>query len=528
MLPEIQKFEVAPPDTYMENNQLCVKEKSIPGKHMYRESCRLKEQLIQRINQYSAADLTTVQRAYEIASKQHGDILRQSKDCLYIVHPLSVALSLADLHVNSDVIIAALLHDTVEDTAFSKDAIAHEFNDFIAKIVDAVTEVTKEEANLKTISPEATHACLDELTGDKLLFSDVWYEALLVKLADREHNLATIEGTSAERARKKAQDTQNFFIPIAKEHGIRYYATVLEDYCLNILNPDTYYDIKIRRTELLQKNGRLMGEFAKTTLASAFKDSGFQISEHRPFLKQEYRTLLPVEILGQLSAQGNPRYYRKQDVYLWEVILTFDPFEMDDPFSSFFDLYYETLYHQNVMICYPDPVFDGLSYHIILTDIYENKYSVRLVPDSKIEAFYLGTPLTTARERDAVKQRELQKKMQVYSYDVDKQRLRPFTINPKATALDLAFEVHPTLALCSTACRIRKDTLFTGQDQVYHLNAILNEGDIVNFIADYDSVAPEDSIYHAKLDWFRFLTTTQAKDLLIDYFKSKTMPVKRD
>lgn len=60
MLPEIQKFEVASPDTYMKNNQLCVKGKSIPGKHMYRESCRLKEQLIQRINQYSAADLTTV------------------------------------------------------------------------------------------------------------------------------------------------------------------------------------------------------------------------------------------------------------------------------------------------------------------------------------------------------------------------------------------------------------------------------------------------------------------------------------
>lgn len=493
---------------------------------MFKESSRLKEQLIQRMNQYSAADLTTVQKAYEIASEQHGDVLRQTGDCLYVVHPLAVALSLADLRVNSDIIIAALLHDTVEDTAFSKDAIAHEFNDFISEVVDAVTEVTKEEANLKALSPEATHIRLDELTGDKLLASNVRYEALLVKLADREHNLATIEGTSAERARKKAQDTQNFFLPIAKELGIRYYYTVLEDYCLSILDPDTYHDIKVRQTELLQKNGRVMEEFTQKALNSVFENSSFSISAHRPFLNQEYRTLFPSEILQQLSPQGNLRYYRKQDVYLWEVLLTFDPTEVEEPFSTFFDLYRKALYPLDVMIQYPEPIFDGLSYHIILTDIYENKYSVRLVPRNKVEAFYLGTPLTAAKERDAARQRKLQEKIQVYSYDVKKQRLCPFTISPKATALDLAFEVRPTLALCSTACYIRKDTLFTSWDQVYRLNAILNEGDIVNFIADYDSDAPENSIYHAELDWFRFLTTTQAKDLLIQYFKSKPVSAK--
>lgn len=526
MLPTVKKFAVTKRDTYMEGGQLCVGPKSIPGRRMYEESERLKAQLIHRMNRYSAADLTTVQRAYDIALRQHGGVLRQTEDCLYIVHPLAAALSLADLHASSDIIIAALLHDTVEDTSFSKDAIAHNFNDFIAEIVDTVTAVAQKETNVKTVSPEATHTRLDELTSDKLLFSNVLYEALLVKLADREHNLATIEGTSAERARKKAQDTQNFLLPIAREFGINYYVTVLEDYCLNILDPDTYDDIKLRRTELLQKNGRIMGEFIKEVLTPAFRDSSFRVSEHRPFLKQDYRTLFPSEILRQLSAQRNPRYYRKQDVYLREAVLTFDSAEVDDPFSAFFDLYCERLYQQDVLIQYPDPIFDGLSYHIILTDIYENKYSIRLVPGDKIEAFYLGTPLITARERDVARQREDRKKIHVRSYDVKKKRFRSFTVGPKATVLDLAFEVHPTLALCSKACYIRKDALFTAQDQVYPLSAILNEGDIVNFIADYDSAAPEHSTYHAELDWFHFLTTTQAKDLLIDYFKSKAVSSK--
>ncbi len=521
MLPKVNKFRVTVNDTYTKNDQLCVKRKSIPGRRMYEECDRLKGQLIQRMNQYSAADLTTVQRAYKIALQQHGDVLRQTKDCLYTIHPLAVALSLADLQASSDIIIAALLHDTVEDTAFPKEAIAHDFNDFVYEIVDAVTEVTKEEANLKTVSAEATHARLDELTSDKLLSSNMWYEALLVRLADREHNLETIEGTSAERARKKAQDTQNFLLPIANQLGIRYYDTVLKDYCLNILDPDTYNDIKVRRNELLQKNGRIMSKFTKTILTPAFKSRNFYVSEHRPFLRQDYRTLFPSEIRCQLSGYENLRYYSKQDVYLKEVILTFDPAEIENPFSSFFDLYCELLYEKDVMIQYPDPTFDGLCYHVILIDAYENKYSVRLVPSDKIEAFYLGIPLIAARERNIAKQKERQKKMRVHSYDIKKKRLRSFTISPNATALDLAFEVHPTLALCSTACYIRKDNNFTSQDQVYRLSSMLNEGDVVTFIADYNSAEPERSIYHAELDWFHFLTTTQAKDMLINYFKSK-------
>lgn len=521
MLPKVNKYSTSANDIYTKNGQVCVKYKSVPGRRMHEECNRLKKQLIQRINQYSSADLTTIQRAYEIALQQHGDVLRQSRDCLYTVHPLSVALSLADLQASSDIIIAALLHDTVEDTAFPKEVIAREFNNSVFEIVDAVTEVTKEEVNLKTISPEATHARLDELTGDKLLSSDMWYEALLVRLADREHNLDTIEGTSAERARKKAQDTQNFLLPIAKQLGIRYYNTVLEDYCLNILDPDTYNDIKVRRNELLQKNGRIMGEVIKTILNPAFKKNNFYIPPHKPFLRQDYRTLFPSEILGQLSGHENLRYYSKQDVYLKEVILTFNPLEMENPFSSFFDLFSKILYKNGIMIQYPDFIFDGLCYHVILIDTYENKYSVQLVPSDKIEAFYLGTPLIAAKARDVAKQRERQKKLQVYSYDTLKKRLRSFTVSPNSTALDLAFEVHPTLALCSTACYIRKDNNFTSKDQAYRLSTILNAGDVVTFIADYNSTEPEKSIYHAELDWFHFLTTAQAKDMLINYFKSK-------
>lgn len=522
MLPQIEKINVPSGMRIMENGRLCVDKNSFAYGSLDRAQKNLSEMLIALVAD-NRDDADLIIKAYQKAARMHGRTLRKSCDSLYIVHPLSAAYSLASLKVPSDIIAAALLHDTVEDCAYTIDAMSRSFHSPIPEIVDAVTKVAQEDDAFFSEAPEdIIKQRREELTQDKLYEAEYWYEALLVKLADREHNLSTISALSSDQARMTAKKTQSSLLASAQKLGIRYYAITLENYCLKILEPNLYADIQSVRDEILRKNGPKMTLFTKNLLQELV-DSPFLPSAHRPLSqnqnKSANRTLLVSEIVRQMNGYSLSSCFRKQDVYLEEIVLTYAPEICAQSFSAFFDVYYKRLFPKGVQLRYPDPTLVGATCHLILTDLLENNYSIWLVPQDQIRAFYLGMPIMNMEGTHSRQPEKLSNKMTVYSYNIKRGTKREHRVPLNITALDLAFEFQPKLAKCATKCYIRRDTGFSPNDNALPLSTVLGEGDIVSYIADYSG--PNDCQYHVTFDSFLNVTTLRAKAALVDHFKTQ-------
>lgn len=520
MLPQIEKINVPAGVRILENGRLCIDKNATVYDGLDRVQKSLMGMLTTLVEQ-NGDNPDIIIKAYQTAAEMHGRTLRKSCDCLYIVHPLSVAYSLASLKASPDIIAAALLHDTVEDCAYTLSAMSQNFHSPISEIVDAVTKVSEYDDAVFNEAPEdIVKQHKDELTQSKLYEADHWYEALLVKLADREHNLSTISALSPDQARKIAKKTQSALLAPAKKLGIRYYDIALENYCLKILDPNLYADIQSTRDEILRKNGPRMTIFTKD-LIRELDGSPFRPSTHRPLSpnqnKSFNRTLRVAEINRQITGHQLSSCFRKQDVYLEEIVLTYPAGLRGNPFAEFFNVYYKRLFPQGIHLQYPSPTLDGASCHLILTDLLENNYSVWLVPQNQIRAFYLGLPLSNMENADSSQQKRLSNKMTVYSYNMKKHTKREHRVPSNITALDLAFEFQPELAKCATGCYVRRDTCFSPKDAAQPLYTQLSDGDIVSYIADY--YGPNKFQYHVTLDSFLSVTTTRAKVALVDYFK---------
>jgi GTP diphosphokinase / guanosine-3',5'-bis(diphosphate) 3'-diphosphatase len=182
------------------------------------------------------ADLALVERAYEVARDAHRDQVRRSGDP-YIAHPLGVALILSDLGLDETTLAAALLHDAVEDTSVTLDALEHDFGANVAQIVDGVTKLDR----LQFDSKEAQQAA----TMRKMLVAmakDV--RVLLIKLADRLHNMRTIASLPEAKQKRIAQETLDIYAPLAHRLGIQDVKWQLEDLAFAVLHPKRYAEIE--------------------------------------------------------------------------------------------------------------------------------------------------------------------------------------------------------------------------------------------------------------------------------------------
>ncbi len=182
---------------------------------------------------YPKAKTTLIERAYEVAKRQHEGQTRLSGDP-YITHPIAVALIVAELGLPETIIAAALLHDTVEDTGFTVEQIRVEFGDEVAMIVDGVTKLDKlaygEAAQAETVRKMVIAMAKD-------------IRVLLLKLADRLHNARTWEHVANETARRKAQETLEIYAPLAHRMGLNTMKWELEDLSFLTLYPKIYQEI---------------------------------------------------------------------------------------------------------------------------------------------------------------------------------------------------------------------------------------------------------------------------------------------
>ena len=181
-------------------------------------------------------DLDLIKRAHEFAGSKHADQLRRSGE-EFITHPLEVARICAAMRLDSETIAAALLHDTVEDTSASLDQVREEFGSSVAQLVDGVTKLT-----------EITFRSRDERQAENYrkmmvaMASDI--RVILIKLADRLHNMRTIAALPKQKQTEKARETLEVFAPLAHRLGIHAIKWELEDLAFATLHPRKYEEIK--------------------------------------------------------------------------------------------------------------------------------------------------------------------------------------------------------------------------------------------------------------------------------------------
>ena len=203
------------------------------------------DDLIKRVSYYDDTNLNIIKRAYDYADYMHEGQLRQSGEA-YITHPLNVAYILSEMHADIDSICAALLHDTIEDTRATKMEITNLFNREIAKLVDGVTKISKMNFSSKV---EQNLANIRKIVVG--IMEDV--RIIIIKLADRLHNMRTLQYKSVFKQQENSIETMEIYVPLAYYLGAYRIKNELEDICLRYLKPDEYkkleYEVEKRKEE---------------------------------------------------------------------------------------------------------------------------------------------------------------------------------------------------------------------------------------------------------------------------------------
>ena len=196
------------------------------------------EILIESIKKYHPSDdLTMVKKAFDIANAAHKGQLRKSGEP-YIVHPLSVSIILAQLELDKESIIAGILHDVVEDTVMTMDEMKQTFGEEVALLVDGVTKLTQLSWSADKVEIQAENLRKMFLAMAK----DI--RVILIKLADRLHNMRTLQYMKPEKQKEKARETMEIYAPIADRLGIAKIKIELDDLSLKYLQPEVYKDLK--------------------------------------------------------------------------------------------------------------------------------------------------------------------------------------------------------------------------------------------------------------------------------------------
>lgn len=223
----------------VEANVKCMKDFTSPE--------QLYEELIRSIRKYHpSTDISMIKKAYQIASKAHEGQKRKSGEP-YIIHPLCVAIILADLELDKETIVAGLLHDVVEDTVMTTEDLTREFGSEVALLVDGVTKLGQLNYSADKVEVQAENLRKMFLAMAK----DI--RVIIIKLADRLHNMRTLKHMTPEKQQEKARETMDIYAPIAQRLGIMKVKVELDDLSLKYLQPDVYYDlvdkIAVRKVE---------------------------------------------------------------------------------------------------------------------------------------------------------------------------------------------------------------------------------------------------------------------------------------
>ena len=227
----------------------------------YQDPEQLYQALVARVRKYHpSTDISMIEKAYRIGKEAHKDQVRKSGEP-YIIHPLWVGIILADLEMDKETIVAGMLHDAVEDTDMTLEDITREFGEEVALLVDGVTKLGQLNYSQDKLEVQAENLRKMFLAMAK----DI--RVIIIKLADRLHNMRTLEFMTPAKQQEKARETMDIYAPIAQRLGISKIKTELDDLSLKYWKPDVYYnlvkELNARKTEREEFVQQIVAEVSK-------------------------------------------------------------------------------------------------------------------------------------------------------------------------------------------------------------------------------------------------------------------------
>ena len=259
------------------------------------------EELKKAIDINKGYDVEKIERAYDLAARAHAEQKRATGEP-YIIHPVAAAMITVQLGMDTDTVVAALLHDVVEDTTVTLDEIKKEFGPDVATMVDGVTKLSK----IKFVSKEEAQA---ENVRKMMIAMAKDVRVIIVKLADRLHNMRTIDAKPVEKQRRTAHETMEIYAPLAHRLGIRPIMEELEDRCIRILDPVGYHDIE-QRMEIQRGEQEAFIEHIKT-----------KISERLSGEKIEFQVMGRIKSIYRKIYEQGKSFEEIYDVYAVRVIV---------------------------------------------------------------------------------------------------------------------------------------------------------------------------------------------------------------
>lgn len=214
------------------------------------------QNLLDIIKTYDPDAVDMVTKAYNYAEDLHAGTFRQSGEP-YITHPLEVAYILAEMHADRDTICAGLLHDVCEDTKATLEDIRADFNETVAHLVDGVTKISKMNFSSKQAQNLAnTRKIITGLTSDVRI--------IIIKLADRLHNMRTLQFKTEFKQKENAMETMDIFVPLAYYIGAYRIKSELEDLSLRYLYPEKYFRIEEIKWRVEEESKHCLMEMLQT------------------------------------------------------------------------------------------------------------------------------------------------------------------------------------------------------------------------------------------------------------------------
>lgn len=454
-----------------------------------------------------------IKRAYEFAEKKHAGQTRGSGEP-YIKHPLRVARLAAEWGSESDVIMAALLHDVAEDCGVPLTEIRELFGSNVEKIVDTVTALSDKEFANHTLTKAQK-----DLLSDAKLQSRMNSEALLVKIADRIDNLNTLSGVKPEKRVPKAEHTKEIIIPMARLAKADHLADVLEDLCFKIEHPKMYEDIEKQYRQLLKENSMTCQETLNTleeTVSSGY--SSRALGKYRRYITGFVHSERPcISIYRQISREALnlkedlPALLTKYKIELYDLTFIVSD-EIDDekpgmhPYDVFFQYFDKALSSKGLYLlkyCFTSNKNTG---YFLLSDEMDNLYRLFVRTELEYQRFLYGSIV------DPDSNFSIDNVNEVEPRDTYNEKIRVFRrdgtamdIDQGATVLDFAFYIHTDLGL-------HFDHAIIDESKTkLPLSTRLSEGDLVTIVTN-DKVSPD-------ITWFKHVNTSRAKHTLVKYFQ---------
>jgi GTP diphosphokinase / guanosine-3',5'-bis(diphosphate) 3'-diphosphatase len=476
--------------------------------------------LIREVKKYNKkSNSTLIKKAYAFAKEHHGDQKRATGGP-YIEHPLEVAMILTQLHMDDVTLAGALLHDVVEDTPVTKKDLTSAFGVEIAQVVDGVTKIT----SLKAMSKEEYHAA----TIRKVILASIKdIRVVLIKLADRLHNMRSIQVFREDKRRRIARDALEIYAPIAHKLGIASLKWQLEDLSFKNLNPEMYTQIN-ESLQQTQKQREKEVEKIKELLADELKKDKvkFEITGRPKHIYSIYRKMsrkkLSFEDIYDLRAV---RIITKDVRNCYEILgilhnlWTPIPKEFDDYIANPKSNMYQSLH--TVVI---GPTKKPIEIQIRTKEMHKIaeqgiaahwKYKGIKTQDKKFELKLNWMMQINEWQKDSKDAKEFLKMLHIDFFEDE-----IFTFTPRgrvielpsgATVLDFAFSVHSELGEKCVAAKVN--------GHFVPLRKELLNGDLVEIITSKKQKPSR--------EWLKFVRTSKAQSKIKQYIRStQKIPVK--